>query len=120
MAPQRRGIVPEGHLERIEAARQAAQDAERLLKEVTVAALVAGASYPELSKSTGFSTATLQRWVRELGATPAGRTCRALTRAQIDEFEQRLAEVRELLAQGWDGVTPIESAGGETSDSRPD
>lgn len=73
MTPQARGVVPPETVAAILEAKAFAEKAERLLKEITVDALVRGASFPELSKATGFSTSTLQRWVRELGATPAGR-----------------------------------------------
>lgn len=61
MSPQARGVVPPERVEAIMAAKQVAEDAELLLKQVTVDALVKGASFPELSKATGFSTSTLQR-----------------------------------------------------------
>lgn len=68
---------------------------QRLLKEVTVDALVRGASFPELSKATGFSTSTLQRWVRELGATPAGRRQPGNWKHSDDVWMQRIQAMKE-------------------------
>ncbi len=90
MSPQARGVVPPETLAAILAARDAVDVAELELKRVTVQALVDGASYPELSKATGFSTSTLQRWVRELGATPAGTAAKRSPRARDALFEQRI------------------------------
>jgi transposase-like protein len=82
-------------VEAILAAKQFAADAERLLKEVTVDALVRGASFPELSKATGISTSTLQRWVRELGATPAGRRREGDWKHGNDVWLQRIQAMKD-------------------------
>lgn len=107
MAPQKRGTVPPGHLEKIEAARVAAVAAEKAYHRAAVAALVAGASYGELSNATGIGTASLQRWVAELGATPAGRTTRLKKQAERAEQKARDDAIQSLLDQGWDGKQPL-------------
>ena len=95
MSPQARGVVPPERVEAIMAAKQVAEDAELLLKQVTVDALVKGASFPELSKATGFSTSTLQRWVRELGAVPAGRRREGDWKHSNDVWLQRIQAMRD-------------------------
>lgn len=42
--------------------------AKEELRRVTVEILAEGASFAEVSKATGLSTNTLQRWKREVGA----------------------------------------------------
>jgi len=97
MAPQTRGVVPTEFLAKIEEARELADKAELLVKQITVDALVQGASFPELSKATGISTSTLQRWVRELGATPAGRRANADWAAALEVWSARLERMRAQL-----------------------
>lgn len=95
MSPQARGVVPSETVEAIAEAKKLADQAEQLLKEITVDALVRGASFPELSKATGFSTSTLQRWVRELGATPAGRRKPGDWKHSNDVWMQRIQAMKE-------------------------
>lgn len=99
MSPQARGVVPSERVEAIMAAKQVAEDAELLLKQVTVDALVKGASFPELSKATGFSTSTLQRWVRELGVVPAGRRREGDWKPSNEVFLQRIQAMRDILGR---------------------
>lgn len=100
MTPQARGVVPPETVEAIVAARKVADDAALLLKQVTVDALVRGASFPELAKATGFSTSTLQRWVRELGVTPAGRRRPGDWKHSNEVWLQRIAAMREQANPG--------------------
>lgn len=95
MTPQARGVVPPETLAAIKAAQRAAADAELELHRVTVQALVDGASYPELSAATGFSTSTLQRWVREVGVTPAGTAAKRSPRARDALHVQRAQAMRD-------------------------
>ena len=95
MTPQARGVVPPEALKLILEARELAEQAELLYKSITVDALVRGASYPELSKGTGLSTATLQRWVKELGVTPAGRRRDGDWDAQNAVWMQRIQAMRD-------------------------
>lgn len=56
-------------LARIESARAAREDAEAEYREEVLAAMLHdGASFSEVSKATGLSTNTLQRWKREASA----------------------------------------------------
>lgn len=95
MTPQARGVVPPETVAAILEAKALAEKTERLLKEITVDALVRGASYPELSKQTGFSTSTLQRWVRELGVTPAGRRRPGDWKNADDVWMRRIREMKD-------------------------
>lgn len=87
MAPQARGVLPPETIAAIKAAQAEAASADRALREVVVQALVDGASYPEVQKATGIAMSTQQRWVRELGATPAKKS----PRARDELFRQRIS-----------------------------
>lgn len=95
MTPQARGVVPPETVARIAEARAVATDADWLVKQITVQALVDGGSYPELSKATGIATSTLQRWVREVGASPAGRVDPDDYEARTALFMQRIRAMRD-------------------------
>lgn len=95
MTPQARGVVPPSTVEAIEAARVAVADAEAELKRVAVQALVDGASYPELQKATGIAVSTLQRWVREVDAVPAGTTAKRSPSARDRLHAQRIRAMRD-------------------------
>ncbi|MEV8023418.1 hypothetical protein [Microbacterium sp. NPDC080220] len=95
MTPQARGVVPPETIAAIKAAQRAAEEAELELHRVTVQALVDGASFPELTRATGFSSSTLQRWVKELGATPAGTAAKRSARARDALHIQRVQAMRE-------------------------
>lgn len=62
-----RGEMTEQQLRRWIRAENKLDDARDELRRVTVEILTEGASFAEVSKATGLSTNTLQRWKRELG-----------------------------------------------------
>lgn len=68
-----RGEVTMPQMRRLLAATRKAREADMAMRAVVVAVLAEGASFAEVSKATGLSTNTLQRWKREAserGATP--------------------------------------------------
>ncbi|MCM0622898.1 hypothetical protein [Nocardioides bruguierae] len=65
-----RGVVTDEDAERVLAAKQARDEAETALRAAVVVALMHGASHRELSKVSGLSTNTIQRWAREAGWPP--------------------------------------------------
>ena len=60
-----RGEVTPAQLRRLLAASRKAREADEAMRATFVAVLTEGASFAELSKETGVSTNTLQRWKRE-------------------------------------------------------
>lgn len=62
-----RGELTKAQLQRWIRAENRVDDAKDELRRVTVAILNEGASFAEVSKATGLSTNTLQRWKREGG-----------------------------------------------------
>ena len=95
MSPQARGVVPPETVAAILAAREAFEAAEAEYHRLAVQALVDGASFPMLTKATGISTSSLQRWVRELDATPAGTAAKRSAVARDRLHVQRIAAMRE-------------------------
>lgn len=72
MAPRPRGELSDAQRRKITKAAKAVDDAEVAYRAVVLAAMEDGASFAEVSKATGLSTNTLQRWKREagVGTTP--------------------------------------------------
>lgn len=62
-----RGELTQAQLRRWVRAENKVDDAKDELRRVTVEILAEGASFAEVSKATGLSTNTLQRWKREAG-----------------------------------------------------
>lgn len=62
-----RGEMTKDQLRRWVRAENKVDDAKDELRRVTVEILTEGASFAEVSKATGLSTNTLQRWKREAG-----------------------------------------------------
>ncbi len=62
-----RGEMTEQQRRRWIRAENKVDDAKDELRRVTVEILAEGASFSEVSKATGLSTNTLQRWKREAG-----------------------------------------------------
>lgn len=62
-----RGEMTRDQLRRWVRAENKVDAAKEDLRRVTVAILTEGASFAEVSKETGLSTNTLQRWKREAG-----------------------------------------------------
>lgn len=62
-----RGEMTQAQLRRWIRAENKVDDAKDELRRVTVEILAEGASFAEVSKATGLSTNTLQRWKREAG-----------------------------------------------------
>lgn len=60
-----RGEMTQAQLRRWIRAENKVDDAKDELRRVTVEILAEGASFAEVSKATGLSTNTLQRWKRE-------------------------------------------------------
>ena len=60
-----RGVLTKEQLRRIESARRSAEAEQARYRRVVVYTLAEGASFAEVSKATGLSTNTLQRWKRE-------------------------------------------------------
>lgn len=60
-----RGEVTISQQRRLEKAADRADQAQLIYRREVVAVLAEGASFIEVSKATGLSTATLQRWKRE-------------------------------------------------------
>lgn len=60
-----RGELTKDQLQRWVHAENKVDDAKDELRRVTVEILAEGASFAEVSKATGLSTNTLQRWKRE-------------------------------------------------------
>jgi transposase-like protein len=71
MAPRPRGELSDAQRRKISKAAKAVDDAEAAYRAVVLAAMEAGASFAEVSKATGLSTNTLQRWKREAGVGTA-------------------------------------------------
>ena len=62
-----RGELTQAQLRRWIRAENKLDDAKEELRRVTTEILTEGASFVEVSKATGLSTNTLQRWKREAG-----------------------------------------------------
>lgn len=62
-----RGEVTERQQRRLDRALAKAEQAHAEYRSEVVAVLMGGASFVEVSKATGLSTNTLQRWKREAG-----------------------------------------------------
>lgn len=62
-----RGEMTKDQLRRWIRAENKVDDAKDELRRVTVEILAEGASFSEVSRNTGLSTHTLQRWKREAG-----------------------------------------------------
>jgi uncharacterized protein YerC/ribosomal protein S27E len=62
-----RGVLTEQQRMRLEALRIAADETQADYRAAVVRTLAQGASFSEVSKATGLSTNTLQRWKREAG-----------------------------------------------------
>lgn len=62
-----RGEMTKDQLRRWIRAENKVDDAKDELRRVTIEILAEGASFAEVSKATGLSTNTLQRWKREAG-----------------------------------------------------
>lgn len=60
-----RGALTDEQLRRLSKAAKRQVDADALWRAEVVTVLAEGASFNEVSKATGLSTATLQRWKRE-------------------------------------------------------
>lgn len=60
-----RGEVTPEQAQRLDLALGDAELAKNKAREVVLAVMAEGASFSEVSKATGLSTATLQRWKRE-------------------------------------------------------
>lgn len=65
MAPRPRGDLTDAQRRKIDKAAKACDDAQAIYRAVVLAAMAEGASFAEVSKATGLSTNTLQRWKRE-------------------------------------------------------
>jgi uncharacterized protein YerC len=65
MTPRPRGELSDAHRRKIEKAAKAVDDAQATHRAAVLAAMEDGASFAEVSKATGLSTNTLQRWKRE-------------------------------------------------------
>lgn len=63
--PRPRGVLSDQQREQIEFARASRDGWIAHYREVVVRALTEGASFGEVSKATGLSKDTLQRWKRE-------------------------------------------------------
>lgn len=63
--PRPRGELTKDQLRRFVRAENKLDDAKDELRRVVVEILAEGASFAEVSKATGLSTNTLQRWKRE-------------------------------------------------------
>lgn len=63
--PRQRGELTPAQLRRWIRAENEVDEAKAKLRRVTVEILTEGASFSEVSKATGLSTNTLQRWKRE-------------------------------------------------------
>lgn len=62
-----RGEVTPEQATRLERARMSAEVAQHIYRSEVVAVLTEGASFAEVSKATGLSKTTLQKWKREAG-----------------------------------------------------
>lgn len=62
-----RGVLPEPTRRQIERLAKERAEVDANYRAVVVLALIDGASFAEVSKATGLSTNTLQRWKREAG-----------------------------------------------------
>lgn len=62
-----RGVPTPEQVERIEVHKAGSEQAQAHYRAVVVQALREGASFSEVSRLTGLSTNTLQRWKREAG-----------------------------------------------------
>lgn len=65
--PRPRGVLPEPTRRQIERLAKEREEADSNYRAVVVLALIDGASFNEVSKATGLSKDTLQRWKREAG-----------------------------------------------------
>lgn len=65
--PRPRGEVTDKQRARLDALEYALCEAQREYREAVLRTLAQGASFAEVSKATGLSTNTLQRWKREAG-----------------------------------------------------
>lgn len=62
-----RGVLTEQQRMRLESLRIAVDETQADYRAAVVLTLAQGASFSEVSKATGLSTNTLQRWKREAG-----------------------------------------------------
>lgn len=97
MTPQRKGIVHPDDIARLERAKRLDRETRDLYVQAVVLAMMNGGSYAEVSKVTGQSTNTLQRWVREAGVTVGGQKDRLRTQEEVDEFDARLRAAEAAL-----------------------
>ncbi|MCW2950821.1 MAG: hypothetical protein JWN41_1834 [Thermoleophilia bacterium] len=63
-----RGELTSAQLQRLSGAAMRSVEADKMYRAEVVAVLAEGASFAEVSKATGLSTNTLQRWKREASA----------------------------------------------------
>lgn len=68
MAPRPRGALTDDQRRKIDKAAAAAEKAEAAHRAAVLEVMAEGASFAEVSKATGLSTNTLQRWKRDAEA----------------------------------------------------
>lgn len=97
VSPQAKGIIPPDKARRLDAAREARDQADDEFRSAVVAALKAGGSIREVAELSGLSTRTVQDWGHAGGwPTKAQKAARAEARERRAEALRLQLEKYEL------------------------